>query len=83
MPCTPKKTFEVALATHNHLLVQLKDNQPSLLEAVETLAAVTAPIDTAHDRRQGVGRVRRNAPPKSSPLARLWLEPAGPTSSKP
>lgn len=56
MPCTPKKTFEVALATHNHLLVQLKDNQPSLLEAVETLAAVTAPIDTATTVDKGRAR---------------------------
>ena len=34
MLCTPKKTTDLVIATGNHLLVQLKRNQPSLHEAM-------------------------------------------------
>jgi predicted transposase YbfD/YdcC len=34
-PNTPKKTFERAIASGNHLLTQVKDNQPSLRRKLE------------------------------------------------
>ena len=46
----PKKTFAVALATGNHLLVQLKDNQPNLDADVRAIAASRAPGGTASSR---------------------------------
>ncbi len=42
MPCTPKKTFAAALATGNHLLVQLKSNQAQLSDVVADIAAGAA-----------------------------------------
>lgn len=46
----PKKTFAVALARGNHLLVQLKDNQPNLEADVRAIAASSPPSDTAASR---------------------------------
>jgi predicted transposase YbfD/YdcC len=46
----PKKTFAVAMATGNHLLVQLKDNQPNLDADVRAIAASRTPSDTASSR---------------------------------
>ena len=40
----PKKTFEAAAAANAHLIVQLKDNQPTLREKVETACARTRPL---------------------------------------
>jgi len=34
-PCTAKKTFEAAAAANAHLIVQLKENQPTLCGRVE------------------------------------------------
>jgi hypothetical protein len=34
-PNTPKKTFERVIASGNHLLTQVKDNQPSLRRRLE------------------------------------------------
>ena len=55
-PCTPKKTFAAALATGNHLLVQLKDNQAGLSDAVRAIAAEHAPADTAASQTKGRSR---------------------------
>ena len=56
MPCTPKKTFATALATGNHLLVQLKDNQAQLAETVASHAANHAPADPAASQNNGRSR---------------------------
>jgi predicted transposase YbfD/YdcC len=40
----PKKTFEAAIAANAHLIVQLKDNQPTLCEKVETACAGAKPL---------------------------------------
>jgi len=40
------KTFEAANAVGSHVLVQVKDNQEGLLEAVEGLAITTSPVQT-------------------------------------
>jgi predicted transposase YbfD/YdcC len=57
MPCTVKKTFEVARATGNDLIVQVKDNQPTLLHGLEDIAATTAPV--AVDTSRTLGRNRQ------------------------
>ena len=43
-PCIAKKTFEIAREAGNDLIVQVKDNQPSLLRRLEDIATTTAPI---------------------------------------
>ena len=45
MRYTVKKTFAIAAATGNALLVRVKDNQPRLLECLAGLCAVQPPID--------------------------------------
>jgi hypothetical protein len=40
------KTFEAANAVGSHVLVQVKDNQEGLQEAVEKLAVTTSPVQT-------------------------------------
>jgi predicted transposase YbfD/YdcC len=56
MPCTPKKTFAAALATGNHLLVQLKGNQAQLSGAVGAIVARNAPADIASSQNKGRSR---------------------------
>ena len=46
MRCTVKKTVETVLATGNHLLVQVKANQPTLFEHLTG----TYPAQPAQDR---------------------------------
>jgi len=41
-----KKTFQAAAAVGSRVLVQVKDNQPSLLTALDNLPATTAPDET-------------------------------------
>src|SRR6201992_2941608 len=41
-----KKTFQAAAAVGSHVLVQVKDNQPSLVAALDTLPATIAPEET-------------------------------------
>jgi hypothetical protein len=45
MPCTVQKTFAIAAATGNALLVRVKDNQPRLLESLTGLCAGQSPTD--------------------------------------
>ena len=42
----PKKTFEAAARAQARLIVQLKDNQPSLLQKVETACASQRPVSS-------------------------------------
>ena len=56
-PCTAKKTFEIARETGNDLIVQVKDNQPSLLRRLEDIAATTAPV--AIDDSRNLARSRQ------------------------
>jgi len=39
-----KKTFEAAAAANAHLIVQLKDNQPTLCQAAETACTTATPL---------------------------------------
>jgi hypothetical protein len=52
----PKQTFTAALATGSHLLVQLKENQANLSDAVRAITARRAPADTAVSRNKGRSR---------------------------
>lgn len=56
MPCTVKKTFEVARDTGNHLLVQLKSNQAKLFETVRIIAENAGAAETATTRNTGRSR---------------------------
>jgi hypothetical protein len=51
-----KKTFEAAAAANAHLIVQLKDNQPSLRQTVEAACAAAMPLSGV----QTVDGKRRN-----------------------
>src|SRR5450755_4761801 len=46
MPCTAKKTFEAAAQAEARLVVQLKENQPTLLQNAETACASQQPVST-------------------------------------
>lgn len=56
MPCTVKKTFEIARDTGNHLLVQLKANQAKLFDAVRVIADNAGAAESAFARNTGRSR---------------------------
>jgi len=47
MPCIVKKTFEAARQSGNVLIAQVKANQQTLLDAIETISATDDPVDTS------------------------------------
>jgi predicted transposase YbfD/YdcC len=56
MPHTRKKTFEQAIANGNHLLTQVKNNQPKLRRRLDRGSQWRRPIDLADDRTVGRNR---------------------------
>jgi hypothetical protein len=52
----PKKLFERVIASGNHLLTQVKDNQPKLRERLELGAAGRKPSGFAHSQTKGRNR---------------------------
>jgi hypothetical protein len=52
----PKKTFETAAEAQAHLIVQLKDNQPTLCRKVQAVCNATKPLSSV----QTVDRKKRN-----------------------
>jgi predicted transposase YbfD/YdcC len=52
----PKKTFEAAAAANAHLIVQIKDNQPTLYREVEAVCATAQPLSS----QKSVDKNRRN-----------------------
>jgi hypothetical protein len=56
MPCTAKKTLETAAAVQANIIVQLKDNQPTLLQRGETLCASRDPETSDTSVTQGRNR---------------------------
>jgi len=52
----PKKTFEAAAAANAHLIVQIKDNQPTLYREVEAVCAIAEPLSS----ESSVDKNRRN-----------------------
>jgi predicted transposase YbfD/YdcC len=59
MHCTAKKTFEVAAAANLALLVQVKDNQPSLHQQINDIATTKAPLGSVSSRERGRNRDER------------------------
>src|ERR1700746_3142370 len=55
-PCIAKKTFEAAADAQAHLIVQLKDNQPTLCRKVETVCNSARPLSAV----QTVDSKKRN-----------------------
>ncbi len=51
-----KRTFEAAAAVGSHVVVQVKDNQPSLVDALENLPATMAPVETCVSREKSRNR---------------------------
>ncbi len=56
MPCTAKKAFNVAQAGNISLIVQVKDNQPTLKQAIHHIATSSAPYDVFRTRDRGRNR---------------------------
>jgi len=56
MPSTVKKTFERVIASGNHLLTQVKGNQPSLRRKLELGSAGRKPIGSAKSASSGRNR---------------------------
>jgi predicted transposase YbfD/YdcC len=58
MRCTVKKTLQIIHETGNDVIVQVKANQPNLLQGLEKIAATSAPVavhdstDRARNRRE-------------------------------
>jgi predicted transposase YbfD/YdcC len=52
MPCTVKKTLEVAAQANAGLIVQVKDNQPTLHLQIQAISQTTAPMgfDKSHNK---------------------------------
>jgi len=55
----PKKTFEVAAAATVELIVQVKDNQPTLHQQIQQICATTAPSGRDCSRTKGRSRDER------------------------
>jgi hypothetical protein len=83
-PCTAKKTFEIARETGNDLIVQVKDNQPSLLRRLEDIAATTAPVAIDEIARK-TAALRSTSPDQRStkPNGRRWSPPSCASNAKP
>ena len=56
MPCTAKKNFEAATEAQAQLIVQLKDNQPGLLQQVRAATASSPPLNTETSITRGRNR---------------------------
>jgi predicted transposase YbfD/YdcC len=67
-----KKTLETALAHDSHLLVQVKDNQPGLLEACRLIAAHHTAQEVATDTCKGYGRVEERHTQVFDPPNAWW-----------
>ena len=67
-----KKTFEAAAAANAHLIVQLKDNQPTLRQTVEAACATATPLSgvrTVDGRKRNRHETRTIAVFDASPAA--------------
>ena len=56
MPCTAKKTFEAAAQARAEVIVQLKDNQPTLLQNAAATCASRQPTSSDTEVTAGRGR---------------------------
>jgi len=67
----PKKHFEVAAEANLALIVQVKDNQPTLHQQSQLIAAITAPIGSAHSHNKGRNRDERRTVTVFDPTDKL------------
>ena len=67
----PKKTFEVAAEANTALIAQVKDNQPTLNQKIQEIAATTAPIDAVGSRTKGRNRDERRTVTVFDPAEKL------------
>ena len=70
-PCTVKKTFETATRASIALIVGVKDNQPTLNQRVQEVAATTAPLGTAHSHDKSRNRDERRTVAVFEPADKL------------
>jgi hypothetical protein len=56
MRCTAKKHFDVAAEANITLIVQTTDNQPTLHQQIQEIAATEAPLGSAQSRDTGRNR---------------------------
>ena len=56
MPCTVKKTFQAATDAGLDVIVQLKDNQPTLHQQAHDLCATATPLSHVSSRDRGRNR---------------------------
>src|SRR5580693_5250709 len=71
MLCIAKKTFEVAAEANTALIVQVKDNQPTLNQKIREIASTTAPIDAIGSRTKGRNRDERRTVTVFDPAEKL------------
>ena len=71
--CTalPKKHFEVAAQANIALIVQVKDNQPTLHQQIAEISATTAPLGAAHSHDRGRNRDERRTVTVFDPADKL------------
>ena len=67
----PKKTFEVAAEANISLIVQVKDNQPTLNQKIQEIASTTAPIEAVDSRTKGRNRDERRTVTVFDPADKL------------
>jgi hypothetical protein len=71
MRCTAKKTFEVAAQAGLGLLVQVKENQPTLLQQIQRIAATAAPLGSDRNHHKGRNRDERRHVTVFDPAGKL------------
>jgi predicted transposase YbfD/YdcC len=71
MRCTAKKHFEIAAEAGVALIVQVKDNQPTLHRQIENIATTTAPIGSDHSHNTGRNRDERRSVTVFEPADKL------------
>jgi predicted transposase YbfD/YdcC len=71
MLCIAKKTFEVAAEANTALIVQVKDNQPTLNRKIQEIASTTPPSDAIGSRTKGRNRDERRTVNVFDPAEKL------------
>ena len=66
-----KKHFDVAAASGITLIVQVKDNQPTLLQQIQDICATTLPLTSANSHDIGRNRDERRRVAVFEPASRL------------
>ncbi len=71
MRCTAKKTLEVAAEANIALIVQVKDNQPTLHQQIQEILATTTPLGSAQSHDKGRNRDERRIVTVCDPAGKL------------